>query len=139
MNEIGVEAMCHWLPTTQGHCQAIYAKRCLIAKSRTNLAGDCIVATEPNSLHLATKAIELAGRVDHALQVRGHPYLAPVYTSALELFGVLALRGAEELTCLNIRGLRSTQYKPWKLVAGRPHLDKAKRHPWDNSNPRPPL
>jgi len=101
--------------------------------------GDGIVATESTSLHLATKAIELAGRVDHALQVRGHPYLAPVYTSALELFGVLALRGAEELTCLNIRGLRSTQYKPWKLVAGRPHLDKAKRHPWDNSNPRPPL
>ncbi|HEX8778188.1 MAG TPA: hypothetical protein VF738_08710 [Rhodanobacter sp.] len=59
---------------------------------------------------LVAEVTELTGRVDNALQVTGHPYLARVYTTTLESFGVPALRAAVDRKLAIIRDTYAALY-----------------------------
>lgn len=59
---------------------------------------------------LVAEVTELTGRVDNALQVTDHPYLARVYTTTLESFGVPALRAAVDRKLAIIRDTYAVLY-----------------------------
>lgn len=59
---------------------------------------------------LVAEVTELTEKVDNALQVTGHPYLARIYTTTLELFGVPALGTAVDNKLAIIRDTYAALY-----------------------------
>lgn len=59
---------------------------------------------------LVAEVTELTEKVDNALQVTGHPYLARVYTTTLELFGVPALGAAVDRKLAIVRDTYAALY-----------------------------
>jgi hypothetical protein len=59
---------------------------------------------------LVAEVTELTEKVDNALQVTGHPYLARVYTTTLQLFGVPALGAAVDRKLAIVRDTYAALY-----------------------------
>ncbi|GAA0708341.1 hypothetical protein ISN75_10810 [Dyella marensis] len=85
----------------------------LVARTRSALPISAPGRLSRLARHLYTlvaEVTELTEKVDNALQVTGHPYLARIYTTTLELFGVPALGAAVDNKLAIIRDTYAALY-----------------------------